>query len=152
MKNIFISELLNQKDLPVFPVNASLADLVRSVQDTKNTHQFYLVDSEGRLEGVITSGQIMEYLTPHFFLTDRNMMDSLFDSLESVKAADLLDRDFPQLFLNQNLPRILEAFLVSGKTAVPVLNGDHVLVGEVVMDALLRVIPVKQRETLYAIS
>ena len=93
MKNIFISEILSKKDMLVVSNQSSLADLLRAMESLEDGQHFYLVDSEGSLDGVISFHKVIEYLSMHYFLTDRNQTEALLKSLESVKADFLIDRE-----------------------------------------------------------
>jgi CBS domain-containing protein len=132
--------------------NSSLADLLRAMVSLEDVQQFYVVDSEGTLKGIITYHQLIEYLSMHYFLTDRSQSESLLRSLESVRVDYLMERNFPPLYLDQRIPAVLENLLISGRNALPVVNSEEILVGEVCIDALLRVLPVKQKESMHAIS
>ena len=152
MKNIFITEVLSQEDLTIFSAEISLKELVEYIQEHTEVQQVYLVDDKGQLEGVLANRQILEFLSPHYFLIDRSHMGSLRGILETVRAADLLEENCPYITLDHCLPETLEKLLISGRNALPVLNDDREPIGEVALNALLGALSINKKETHYAIS
>lgn len=152
MRNIFISELLSGTDLPALPAGSSLADLIRTARGREKTDLYYLLDEQGRLEGLIPLKGILDYLSAHYFLTDRERMDALAASLEQTPLSSLAERDFPAVTLQHCLPEVLEQLMLSGLPALPVLDRQGKPVGEVAREALLQILPVASKETAHAFS
>ena len=152
MKNIFVSELLTQTDLPCLPHDATMADLINIVKKSGKTSQFYLTGINGDLKGIIRLKDVLEYLSPHFLMTGRDQIEALAMTLESVSLKYLIREDYPSISVGQSLPNVMETLLLSGSSTVPVLNQENILVGEITCEQLLRVLPVKEKEACCAFS
>jgi predicted transcriptional regulator len=64
MKNIHLSELMENREPVSFTTDASLKDLLISVMKNWKIHKFYITDENNLLKGTITKNQILEYLSP----------------------------------------------------------------------------------------
>ena len=152
MKNISLAELLDQRDIPVFNEQASLEDLIIYDREHCCCSHFYFTNREGVLTGILSKQKILEFLSSLFFLVDKNQEDRLAETLATVKVRPLMDTHAPSLRLNQSLPQGVEVLLLSGYSALPVLDDKRKLIGEVSRDSLLGILPLKQREVRYAVS
>ena len=152
MKNIFVSEILSKRDLPVLNIDASFAELIALVKTRGNTPQCYMADDEGTLKGVVLLKDVLEYLSPYYLMTGRDQMGNLADALENVSLKELIRKDIPAVTLDQSLPEVLEKLLLSGLPAIPVITRENNMVGEITCEQLIQVMPVRKREECYALS
>ncbi len=152
MKNIFVSEILSDRDLPVLNIDASFAELISLMKTRGKTHHCYLTDHEGTLKGAVLLKDILEYLSPYFLLTGRDQMDNLSEILEHVPLKDLIRTDIPAVPLNNTLPEVLEKLMLSGLSAIPVVNHENKAVGEITCEQIIQVMPIKEREECCALS
>jgi Mg/Co/Ni transporter MgtE len=70
--------------------------------------------------------------------------------LSELKVSALMDRNFTSLTMKEFLPDALCQFVESGENHLPVIDKNGHLIGEVSSDSILRTMPVKEKELLYA--
>jgi len=149
MKNMHLTELLESRDIPLFSSEASLASLVQSIREGRQVRHFYLTAPGNHLVGIIPWRTLMEYLLPGISLIDRTLMPALAASLNEVRAMDLVDESVPWLTLKNTLPEAMTTILLSGYTALPVLDSRGRFAGELALENILEVIPIENRKEAF---
>lgn len=152
MRNIHITELMTKRNLSVFPLDSSLKQLIGTIRKGWKINLFYLVDSEGRLKGIIPRKKILEYLCPFFYMVEKEQLESLDTMIGSVEAIKLAEPEFSSLTMDKNLPDALNALLLSDHTTLPVLDFEGKLLGEITEDTLLGTLSLENKEFLNAVS
>ena len=152
MKNIIASEITDGREPACFPVNATLKDLLLPFMENWKINNFYIVDCQEQLQGVLRKTKILEFLAPLYCTLESIAFDpELDDRLGQVRVIDLMDKSFPYLMPGQSMAEALALFVDNGKDYLPLLDKKGRLLGEVSADNLLKLLPIGNRERLYAV-
>ncbi|MDC7225806.1 MAG: CBS domain-containing protein [Spirochaetales bacterium] len=150
MKNIHLSEIIENREVISFTWEASVKDLILCQIKNWRINQFYIINDNAVLIGTISKIKIMEYLAPLYCVMENSYQEEFDKRLAELKACTLMDEEFPYLTMKQYLTEALIQMLNSGSSYLPVICEDGCLVGEVTVDDLVKVIPVREKELLYA--
>ncbi len=152
MKNITVSEITDSRGPVFFPVNATLKDILHPFMANWKINNFYIVDCQEQLQGVIKKTKILEFLAPLYCTLESIAFDpELDDRLDKIRVIDLMDSRFPYLTPGQSMAEALALFVESDQNYLPLLDKKGCLLGEVSVDSLLKILPVGNRERLYAV-
>ncbi len=151
MNKTYISELSDGREAVCFPMDSTLKDLLFSLMENWKIHNFYFVDEQEKLRGVVKKTKILEFLAPVYATIGGSYDSDLEERLSHVKAANLFDPDFPCLNPGQLVPEALALFVESDREYLPLVDRKGRLIGEVSADSLIKSLPVGSREHLYAV-
>ena len=143
---------MNRRTPSVFPAGTSLGKLLQTLERGWKINLFYLVDEVNQLTGVVSRKEILEYLSPVYLMADRNQLPSINKMNESVPAEHLARKEYDALSIDSNLPEVLKGLLCSEYSALPVVDFQGRLMGEVTLDGLLHSLSLEDKETLNAVS
>lgn len=101
--------------------------------------QIYVVDAEYKLLGIITAFDIMKQIVPSYMTADLSRsiknsteyMKAQVEKVEHLVARDLMVSDFVYLTNNSELFEADALIVEKGCNALPVLNGEKKIIGEV---------------------
>ena len=151
MNSTTISEITDGRDAASFPVNTTLKDLIQSLMENWRIHNFYLVDEDKKLMGVIKKTRILEFLTPVFCTAKPGFDPALDERLGNTKIESLLDSDFPCLTPGQSVPAALAQFVENEEDYLPLIDRKGTFLGEISSDSLLKALPAGKREYRYVV-
>lgn len=118
------------------------------LQACKPMRQVYVVDGQGRMQGMLTSYDLLSAMAP--FYVDSNLARALADDVAVIRRAfeassgkTARDVMVTEVLSLKPTDTFLEADLLireKGGNALPVLDGEGRIVGEVTRKAILRYI------------
>ncbi len=107
--------------------------LRRFGREIENLNYVYVVDDDDRLVGVLSLHKL------------------LFNDAESI-VADIAEQDFPRVHAGQDQEEVARIFDKYDTLALPVVDGDGVLVGRITADDVIDVIQEEATEDMYRLA
>ncbi|MDC7218324.1 MAG: CBS domain-containing protein [Spirochaetales bacterium] len=151
MKNTELTELITPRETITFPMDASLYDLLLPLRENWKIHNFYFVDRENRLQGVLTKCRILEFLAPLYGTVSGGQELFIEERLSRARGNKILQSPFPFLQAGHTLSEGLAIFVQYETNHLPLLDRKGHLLGEISADRLLKLLPSSEREHLYAV-
>lgn len=140
MKNIQISEILSQENIPLSYENSSIMDLINTINLNKNISAFYFINSLGKYLGVIHKKEILKYIIPYSLFIERNNTADFISKLAEISISELVDSDVHPLTLEDAFPVVLSEFSLHEYSSMPVIDSNGDLIGEVTQDSILSIV------------
>ncbi|MDC7238862.1 MAG: CBS domain-containing protein [Spirochaetales bacterium] len=133
MKNIHITEIMNQDELRIIGEADSLEELF-PLDEGYSEGIVYVVDGENRLKGTISSKDIMNLLSPGLFFMDSE--GRFLDRFRKIRAKEVMNREFRSTGLDVYLSEVLPD-LNDCPASMAVCDKAGCLVGEISRESLL---------------
>ncbi len=135
-----VSELMTaigQRQLAYSSPKAEVKEIISAFAKAEHTRLVYVVDSEKRLSGVISLGNLTKHL---FFHHVNKAIDNLhlISMATAETAADFIDRPVVVAHLSETIEPVLERMLSANIKEIPVLDDQECLVGDLTLVDILQ--------------
>lgn len=118
-------EKIKQQMLEVIQDNASVEELLERMS-TSNQHVYYVCDDKKKLSGIITQGMVRRFL---------NRLEEIPDG---ATVKDISNAHFPKIRDHVPVHEVLRLLFESDIMAIPVVDDQGVLTGQVLRQDILR--------------
>ncbi|MCK4391049.1 MAG: CBS domain-containing protein [Desulfobacterales bacterium] len=130
-------EELKQRKPPVVSRQATVSEIVDAFVQSHHSHILYVVDSEGKLRGVISLGNLVRHV---FFLYHDPSIDarSLVSMAISETAGDFMQREPMFTVVSEDVEDVLQRMINNNVKEIPILDDEKRIVADLTIVDLLK--------------
>lgn len=144
MKYTHITEILSNKELNTVTADDTLTILLNNQLRDSTSTNYYMLDDRDVLCGIISERHLIQYLGGYIPFVDKTGLNNFLDNIESVRIADVMEREFNSISVDSYLTDIIP-LMDENCGEIPVVDAKGRLLGEVTSQSILQSFERKQR-------
>ncbi len=130
--------LLQQRPLPLIDEKGSVREIIEAYAQCSHSRLLYVVDSEKKLIGVVSLGNLLRHVFFHYHGRD---MDSvrLISKAVSEHARDFIEGEPIMAKTDENVEDVLEHMIRHNAKEIPIVDDDRHVIADLTMLDILKI-------------